>query len=162
MERDGGKGESDEERLDRELIELLNELRVALPGVQVLFAFLLTIPFTGRFSGLSDAQHAVYFGTFCATILSTAFLMTPTAYHRLRWRRYDKERMLRIANRTAIVGLIALALAICGAAYLIADVLFGMRGAAAAVVAAAALVGGLWFVLPLTRELSDGERARRR
>jgi amino acid transporter len=150
-----GKNESRDERLDRELIELLNELRVALPGVQVLFAFLLTIPFTGTFRELSDVQRDVYFGTFCATIASTAFLMTPPAYHRLRWRRYDKERMLRISNRTAITGLAFLALAICGAAFVIADVLFGTAGAAATVAAAAALTAGLWFVLPLGRQLED-------
>jgi amino acid transporter len=151
----GGKNESRDERLDRELIELLNELRVALPGVQVLFAFLLTIPFTGTFRDLTDVQRDVYFATFCATIASTAFLMTPPAYHRLRWRRYDKERMLRISNRTAITGLAFLALAICGAAFVIADVLFGTVGAAATVAAAAALIAGLWFVLPLGRQLED-------
>ena len=154
-DQSGGKNESRDERLDRELIELLNELRVALPGVQVLFAFLLTIPFTGTFQELSDVQRDVYFGTFCATIASTAFLMTPPAYHRLRWRRYDKERMLRISNRTAITGLAFLALAICGAAFVIADVLFGTAGAAATVAATAALIAGLWFVLPLGRQLED-------
>jgi hypothetical protein len=81
--------------------------------------------------------------------------MTPTAYHRLRWRRYDKERLLRIANRAAIAGLALLALAICGAAFLIADVLFGASGAAATLVAVAALLGLLWFVLPLRRELDS-------
>ena len=151
----GGKNESRDERLDRELIELLNELRVALPGVQVLFAFLLTIPFTNVFRDLTDIQRNVYFATFCATIASTAFLMTPPAYHRLRWRRYDKERMLRISNRTAITGLAFLALAMCGAAFVIADLLFGMTGAAATVAVAAALIAGLWFVLPLVRQLED-------
>jgi hypothetical protein len=154
-EQASGKNESRDERLDRELIELLNELRVALPGVQVLFAFLLTIPFTGAFRDLTDLQRNVYFATFCATIISTALLMTPPAYHRLRWRRYDKERMLRISNRTAITGLAFLALAMCGAAFVIADVLFGMTGAAATVAVAAALIAGLWFVLPLVRELED-------
>jgi hypothetical protein len=150
-----GKDESHEERLDRELIELLNELRVALPGVQVLFAFLLTIPFTSRFTQLTDAQHAVFFGTFCAAIVSTALLMAPSAYHRLRWRRFDKEAMLQISNRLAIAGLVCLAIAIGGAAFLIADVLFGTAGAAATAIGAAALLGGLWFVLPLTREVQD-------
>ncbi|MEX2202997.1 MAG: DUF6328 family protein, partial [Actinomycetota bacterium] len=126
-----GKDESHEERLDRELIEFLNEIRVALPGVQVLFAFLLTIPFTGRFTKLSDVQHAVYFGTFCAAVISTALLMSPTAYHRLRWRRFDKEAMLQISNRLAIAGLVCLALAIVGAVFLIADLLFGTASAAA-------------------------------
>jgi hypothetical protein len=147
--------ENEKERLDRELIELLNELRVMLPGVQVLFAFLLTLPFTQRFGDLSDLQRDVYFGTLCGTIASTAFFMTPPAYHRLRWRRYDKELILRTSNRMAIAGLVALALSICGAAFLIADVMFGGGGAAATVVVAAALIGLLWFALPLRREMRD-------
>jgi cation transport ATPase len=151
----GRSDESREEQRERELIELLNELRVALPGVQVLFAFLLTIPFTGRFESLTPFQRDVYFGTLCAAIASTAFLMAPTAYHRLRWRRYDKERMLQIANRTAIAGLTALALSICGAAYLIADLTFGTLGAIVTVVATASLLAALWFMLPLTREIRD-------
>lgn len=151
----GERGESEKERLDRELIELLNELRVALPGVQVLFAFLLTLPFTQRFTELTEVQRNVYFVTFCATIVATALLMTPTAYHRLRFRRDDKERLLRISNRTAIGGIASLALAMCGAAYLIADVLFGTGGAAATVIATAALLAGLWFVVPLIREVPE-------
>ena len=155
---DGGNGETHDERLNRELIELLNELRVALPGVQVLFAFLLTIPFTGSaFDKLSELQKDVYFGTFCMTILATAFLMTPTAYHRMRWRRRDKERMLQISNRMAIAGLVSLALAIAGSAYLIADILFGQGGAVLTVLAIVAVIGGLWFLLPLAREATDGD-----
>jgi hypothetical protein len=149
--------ESRQERLDRELIELLNELRVALPGVQVLFAFLLTIPFTTQFQHLSALQTGVFFATFCAAIAATALLMTPSAFHRLRWRRYDKERMLQISNRTAIGGLAFLASSICGAAFLIADILFGTGGAAATLSAAAALVAWLWFVLPLTRQIRDDD-----
>jgi hypothetical protein len=155
---DGGDGESESERLNRELIELLNELRVALPGVQVLFAFLLTIPFAQGFGKLTGFEKDVYFGTFCATIAATAFLMTPTAYHRLRWRRRDKEMMLRLSNRVAIAGLVFLAIAICGAAFLIADVVFETTSAAAiTLVVAAALIAWLWFVLPLTREVTGGE-----
>lgn len=87
--------------------------------------------------------------------------MAPSAYHRLRWRRFDKEVifdkevMLQISNRLAIGGLVCLALAIGRAAFLIADVLLGTAGAAATGIAAAALLGGLWFVLPLTREVKD-------
>jgi hypothetical protein len=158
-EKTDDRDESPNEKLDRELIELLNELRVALPGVQVLFAFLLTLPFTQRFTELTSLQRNVYFATLCAAIASTALLMTPTAYHRLRWRRYDKERLLRIANRVAIAGLAFLALAMCGAAFLIADVLFGTSGAAATLAAVAALLGLLWFVLPLRRELDSDEES---
>lgn len=155
---DDGDGESHDERLNRELIELLNELRVALPGVQVLFAFLLTIAFTGSpFNRLSSFQKDVYFATFCSTILATALLMTPTAYHRLRWRRRDKERMLQISNRLAIAGLVALGASIAGSAYLIADILFGQVGAIVTVLAIVAVIGGLWFVLPLTREATEDE-----
>jgi high-affinity Fe2+/Pb2+ permease len=152
------RNEAKDERLDRELIELLNELRVALPGVQVLFAFLLTLPFTQRFEAISTAQENVYFTTFCTAIVSTAMFMTPTAFHRLRWRRYDKERMLEISNRTAIAGIAFLALSMCGAAYLIADVLFGAGGAAATVIGTAALLGLLWFTLPLARQMRDEGR----
>lgn len=147
--------ESPKERLDRELMQLLNELRVALPGVQVLFAFLLTIPFTGRFTDLSNVQRDLYFATFCATIVSTAFLLTPTAYHRLRWRRFDKERMLRLGNRTTITGLVALGAAICGASFLIADLLFGPVAALTTTIAAMALIGALWFAVPLSREVDE-------
>jgi predicted neutral ceramidase superfamily lipid hydrolase len=153
-----GRNETSDERLDRELIELLNELRVALPGVQVLFAFLLTLPFTQRFEVISTTQENVYFAMFCTTIVSTAMFMTPTAFHRLRWRRSDKERMLEISNRTAIAGIAFLALSMCGAAYLIADVLFGAGGAAATVAGTAALLGLLWFALPLTRQMRDDGR----
>jgi hypothetical protein len=155
-EENGEPGESDPERLNRELIELLNELRVALPGVQVLFAFLLTIPFSGTFAKLSDLDRDVYFATFCAAIAATAFLMTPTAYHRLRWRRRDKERMLQLSNRAAVSGIAFLTLSMCGAAFLIADVVFGAGSAAViTLVLTAALIGGLWFVLPLTREATE-------
>src|SRR5512132_3521469 len=86
--------ESKEERQDRELIELLNELRVALPGVQVLFAFLLGVPFTQRFGQMSELQKDVYFVTFLCAAASTALLIAPSAYHRLEWRQGDKEHLL--------------------------------------------------------------------
>jgi uncharacterized protein DUF6328 len=163
--RDGADGaddrdESHGERLDRELIELLNELRVALPGVQVLFAFLLTLPFTGRFEQLSDLQRDVYFATFCATIAAIAFFMSPTAYHRMRWRRGDKETMLQLSNRFAIAGLVFLTVATCGAAYLIADIVTGRTGAGGTVAVTAAMLVGLWFVLPLVRPRIAGRDER--
>jgi predicted membrane channel-forming protein YqfA (hemolysin III family) len=147
--------ESKEERLDRELIEFLNELRVVLPGVQVLFAFLLTVPFTNRFSDVTNAQRQVFFATFLCTTAATALLIAPSAYHRLRWRQHDKERLLRTANRLSIGGMIFLTFALVGAVYLVTDVLF--HYAAAVVVTAA--VGGFftwfWWGLPLWRAAGD-------
>ncbi|HEY7476880.1 MAG TPA: DUF6328 family protein [Actinomycetota bacterium] len=150
---DGGSGESPKERVDRELIELLNELRVALPGVQVLFAFLLTVPFSSRFEALTDQQRRVYFVTFLVTTAASVFLMAPTAYHRLRFRQGDKERMLRTSNRFAIVGIALLAVAIGGSVYLVADVMYGVGFAVLVGIVTFAFLVGLWFLIPLRRFL---------
>ncbi len=149
------RGESPKEKRDRELIELLNELRVALPGVQVLFAFLLTVPFSQRFGQLTEEQKVVYFATFVATALATAMLMTPTSYHRIRFRQADKERLLRIGNVAAIGGLVFLLLAVAGCVFLIADLVFDARAAAAVSVVMTLAYGTLWFVLPLSRRLRE-------
>jgi hypothetical protein len=147
--------ETHKERLDRELVELLNELRVALPGVQVLFAFLLTVPFTDRFTKLTDPQRDLYFAAFIATAVSSVLLMTPTAYHRLRWRQYDKEHMLRLSNVLAIIGIAFLAAAIALVVFVVTDLVF--FGSAAAV--ATGIVSGVlvlfWFVIPLSRRIAD-------
>src|SRR5437588_7891756 len=103
--RSPGDVEDRTARLNRELIELLNELRVGLPGVQVLFAFLLTVPFTQRFSRLDSIQRDIYFLAVLSTALASAFLIAPSAYHRLRWRQRDKERMLETSNHMAVIGL---------------------------------------------------------
>src|SRR6185503_19407484 len=116
-------GESKDERLDRELIEFLNELRVALPGVQVLFAFLLGVPFTQRFSQVSDLQKDVYFVTFLCAATATALLIAPSAYHRLEWRQGDKEHLLVVSNRLAIAGTTFLALSISGTVFVVTDML---------------------------------------
>jgi predicted membrane channel-forming protein YqfA (hemolysin III family) len=149
------QAESKEERLNRELIEFLNELRVVLPGVQVLFAFLLTVPFTNRFEDVTNGQRQVFFVTFLCTTAATALLIAPSAYHRLRWRQHDKERMLRTANRLSIGGMVFLTFALVGAVYLVTDLLF--HYAAAVVVTAA--VGGVfvwfWWGLPPSRAAAD-------
>ena len=119
-----GGDEDRDERLDRELIELLNELRVVLPGVQVLFAFLLTVPFTQRFADVSDRQKDTYLFTLVCTALGSALLIAPSSYHRIRFREYDKERLLRTSNRLAIAGTVLLALAMSAAVFLITDFLF--------------------------------------
>ena len=143
--------ESKEERQDRELIELLNELRVALPGVQVLFAFLLGVPFTQRFSQVTELQKDVYFLTFLCAAVATALLIAPSAYHRLEWRRGDKEHLLVVSNRLAISGTVFLALAISGAVFVVTDILFDAPTAAVVAALTAAFFGWLWYGLPLLR-----------
>lgn len=147
--------ESKGERLDRELGELLQELRVALPGVQVLFAFLLTVPFSQGFAKLTTVQRDLYFAILLATALASIFFIAPTAYHRLRWRDYDKERLLVTSTRLSIVGIAVLALAVAGAVYLIGDLLFGMGVAAVAAGAIGAALVWFWFGLPLSRKAQD-------
>ena len=150
--------ESKEDRLDRELIEFLNELRVVLPGVQVLFAFLLTVPFANRFTSITDLQRQVFFAVFLCTTAATALLIAPSAYHRLRWREYDKERMLRTSNRLAIGGMAFLSLALVGAAFLVTDLLFHPAAAALVTAAAAVFFAWFWWGLPLSRKLRDQRR----
>src|SRR5438477_6377834 len=140
---------SDEQRRDRELIELLNELRVALPGVQVLFAFLLAVPFANGFPKLGRLDRDIFFVAFIATALSTVLLIAPSSYHRLRWRQHDKERLLKVSNNLTIAGLACLAVAITSTVFVITDFLFHRAWAAtfAAIVGAAFLL--LWYGLPL-------------
>jgi hypothetical protein len=146
---------TEKSRRDRELMELLNELRVALPGVQVLFAFLLTVPFTQRFMAVTTTQKNVYFAAVLAASAATAFLIAPTAYHRIRFREGDKERMIQTANWLAIVGTVFLALSVTCAVFVITDLLFD--GAFPALVTAvnAGLFGWLWYGLPLARQVRD-------
>jgi phosphoglycerol transferase MdoB-like AlkP superfamily enzyme len=154
------KDESKSERLDRELGELLQELRVALPGVQVLFAFLLTVPFSQGFQSMSTFQRNLYFAILLATAVTSAMFIAPTAYHRLRWRDYDKEHMLLTANRLTIAGTVFLALSIGGAVYLIGDFMFGAGPAAISTAGVAALLAWFWFGLPLFRKVRDGSSDR--
>ena len=153
----GDRDEDHEERLNRELIELLNELRVMLPGVQVLFGFLLTVPFSSRFHLLGDAQQGLYFATFVCTTIATGLFMMPTAYHRIRFRQGDKERMIRTSNTFTIVGIGFLAVAITLAVILTADVLFGFGAAVAFGLAALVFLVWAWFAIPLSRRVRDGD-----
>ena len=143
--------EDDKERLDRELIELLNELRVTLPGVQVLFAFLLTVPFTQRFVQVTSTQKNIYFACVLCTAAATAFLIAPSAYHRIQFRARDKEQMVQTSNRLAIVGTAFLALAMVLVVLLITDVIFGGSSTWIFTAAVALVFAWLWFGLPLTR-----------
>jgi hypothetical protein len=145
--------ESEADRLDRELIELLNELRVALPGVQVLFAFLLTVPFTNRFTRVNDLQQDAYLLALVATAIGSIFLMTPTAYHRIRFRDRDKEALIRTANRLAIAGTVCVAIAMTASVFLVADVLFKKTVTGTVTGLVAGCVVWFWYGLPLLRAL---------
>jgi amino acid transporter len=147
--------ESNDERHDRELIELLNELRVALPGVQVLFAFLLTVPFSNGFPKLSRFDRDIYFVAFIATAVSTILLIAPSSYHRLRWRQRDKERMLVISNYLTIAGLAALAVAISATVFVITDFVFDRAWASTFTAIVAALFLVFWYGLPLASAMRD-------
>ena len=153
-DRPSGREESEGERLDRNLGELLQELRVALPGVQVLFAFLLAVPFQQNFTKITPFQEKVYFGTLICTAISAALLISPTAYHRLTFHLQQKRELVFVSNRLSIAGLGFLALAMTGAIVLITDVLFGPVATAAFGIAAATMFVVLWGLLPLRRRLS--------
>jgi len=147
--------ESRQERVNRELIELLNELRVALPGVQVLFAFLLTVPFSNGYKRINEFQKNVYFAILIATAISTACFIVPTAYHRLNFRKREKEQILLSSNKFAVGGIMFLALSMVGVMVLIADVVYSDAAAVVAGVLAVAVFGGLWALLPLVRRNND-------
>ena len=143
----------EERKRDRQMIELLNELRVALPGVQILFAFLLTVPFTQRFPHLTGFQRDVFYITLVAATLSAACLIAPSAAHRLRFHQSDREWLIESANGLMIVGLGFLAIAIGAAFLLITDVLYdGARVWIYAVIVWLVILG-LWFLRPLNRQL---------
>jgi hypothetical protein len=157
-ERPSGREESEGERLDRNLGELLQELRVALPGVQVLFAFLLAVPFQQNFTKITPFQERVYFATLLLTALSAVLLISPTAYHRLTFRMQQKKQLVFLANRFAIAGLACLALAMTGAIMLITDVMFGTSAMIVTSAATLLVFVGFWLALPLKRRLSSDQR----
>src|ERR1700704_5040396 len=159
-DRPSGRDETEAERLDRNLGELLQELRVALPGVQVLFAFLLAVPFQQNFTKISPFEEKVYFATLLCTAISAALLISPSAYHRLTFHLQQKQQLVFLANRLTIAGLGFLALAMTGAIVLITDVLFGGVATAVFGAAAATMFVTLWGLLPLRRRLSLSRRAR--
>jgi O-antigen/teichoic acid export membrane protein len=148
---DSGRSESEAERDDRRLIELLQELRVAGLGVQVLFGFLLSLPFSVRFVRLSPHQRDVYIASLLLSALSTALLCGPVAYHRLVFRRHEKGRLLRAANTMAILGLGSVGLAISAAVLLVVS--YVEHGAPVPIIVGATVVcfAGLWFVFPITQ-----------
>ncbi|HVY76990.1 MAG TPA: DUF6328 family protein [Solirubrobacterales bacterium] len=160
-ERPSGRDESESQRLDRNLGELLQELRVALPGVQVLFAFLLAVPFQQNFTEIDGFEKGVYFFTLLCTALSAILLIAPSSYHRVTFRLQQKRELIHLANRFTIAGLGFLALAMTGAIVLITDVLFSSTVVTAIAGAGAALAFAVfWYLLPLRRRLSLTGSAR--
>jgi Family of unknown function (DUF6328) len=150
-ETTAGRRETELERYDRNLSELMAELRVALPGVQVLFAFLLVAPFSQRFDNLSDFERRLYFATLLCTLLASILLIAPTLVHRLEFRHGEKAYVVRIANRLTIAGLSVFALAMTCAVLLVTQYLFGVGTAIITTLIVAAFFATIWFVLPLRR-----------
>ena len=146
----------DEDRTERQMAELLQELRIALPGVQILFAFLLTVPFAQGFARVTSFQRNLFFGVLLATAASTIFLIAPTATHRLRFHKSDREYVIESAHRLMIAGLVFLALAIVGAVVLITDYMFGISGQWYWPLLIALGIAAFWFVRPLLRSESSG------
>jgi uncharacterized membrane protein len=147
-------GETEAERDDRNLIELLQELRVAGLGVQVLFGFLLSLPFTNRFVKLSHAQRDLYVASVVLAAVSTALLVGPVAYHRLVFRQRRKEQLVKDANVMAILGLAAVGLAICAAVLLVVSYVDHGLPVGIITVFVVCMFAGLWFLLPLSRRRS--------
>jgi amino acid transporter len=150
-------GESRGERLDRELMELLQELRVILPGVQVLLAFLLTAPFQQRFADLPGSLRNAFFASISCATVATVLLIAPSAHHRLRWRARDKERLLRIGNQMAIWGTVFLGAAIVLALYVVTNILFTTDLALWTAAAAIVVFVAIWYALPLAGRSPSSE-----
>jgi hypothetical protein len=157
-DRSARPSESPKERHDRELIELLNELRVALPGVQVLFAFLLAVPFAQGWRRVTGFQKDVFFVAFIATAVSSALMIAPSSYHRLLWRREDKQHIVEMGNRLMIAGLFALAVAIEAVVLLVADYLFSRTTAIVTTICLGLVFVVFWYGLALRARLRDGRR----
>lgn len=152
------RGESEQARLDRQLDQLLTELRVAMPGVQVLFAFLLAVPFQQRFAAVTGFQQDVYFVTLLAAAAASALFIAPTAFHRLMFKSGDKPYLIAVSSKFAVAGLVFLAIAMNGAVLLVTDVLFDGAVVGITVAITATLYIGLWFVLGIVRRLGRERR----
>lgn len=148
------RDETPNERRDRQLGELIQEVRVALPGVQVLFAFLLAVPFSARWDRTTDLQRDVFFATLLLTALATVLLMAPTALHRMRFERGDKPHVVRTGHRMVVAGLCVLGVAMTTAVFLITDVLYSVPAAFVVATGFLVLVALVWFAVPLVRHLT--------
>jgi hypothetical protein len=148
-----GRKETELERYDRNLTELMGELRVALPGVQVLFAFLLVAPFNQRFGRVSMFERDFYFATLLLTLFASILLIAPTVIHRLEFRRGRKAYIVETANRLALAGLTTFAIAMTSAIFLITHYLLGPATAIVTAVVAVSAFALTWFVMPLRHRM---------
>jgi len=148
--------ESDSERNSRRLLELLQEVRVATAGVQILFGFLLAVPFQQGFATISSFQKHVYLVVLICTALSSALLIAPTALHRLLFRQGHKPEIIEYANRMVIVGLVLLAVAMVGVVLLLTHEIFGPAAAIAITIPIGLVFVVTWFLIPLARRENGG------
>ena len=135
--------------------DLLQELRVILPGVQVTFAFLLTVAFMDRFAQATALQRSVYFTALLSTALATAFFIAPTIQHRILWRRSERATRLKVGNGLLIAGTVLLAIGMSCAIFLVADVVYGRTGAIVATTTMVGVFVGLWYLFPLYRRMRN-------
>jgi hypothetical protein len=149
--------ETPKERTDRQLLELLNELRVALPGAQFLFAFLLAVPFAARFGDVSRGLQIVFYVCLLSTLVATILLMAPAVYHRIRWQQGNKTDVIRVAHRMFLTGMAALAVAMTTAVWFVSAFLFGTAEALVAATVSVVLLALTWFALPFRRRSHDGD-----
>jgi len=147
----GSNGEDQHERLNREFIELLQEARTAILGVQVLFVFLLRAPFSEGFSSVSKEQEYAFYATLICTALSAALLMAPSPHHRVLWREHEKENRLRLGHIMVMAGLFFLALAILGSVFLISDLVVGGLAAGLTTAGVGLVFLWLWYGQPFFR-----------
>ena len=157
-----GSGEGDveetpKERTDRQLLELLNELRVALPGAQFLFAFLLAVPFASRFGEVSHRLQIVFYIRLLSTLAATILLMAPAVYHRIRWQQGNKTEVIRMAHRMFLGGMACLAVAMTTAVWVVSAFLFGTVESLIAAALSVVLLGLTWFALPLRSRAHGAE-----
>lgn len=149
------RDDAEREELEQEHSELFDELRAVIPGAEVLFAFLLTAPFSERFDRLNERQRGVYFFVFLAAGLALVLLLAPSVFHRVRFRQGDKDALLRVANREAIAALVVMSVSLPAAVFLVTDILHGPGWAAVCGGTAVLTAALVWWAVPIRRRLAD-------
>ncbi|MDB4932063.1 MAG: hypothetical protein JWM10_4547 [Myxococcaceae bacterium] len=143
--------ETEAERIERDYDELLEEIRIALPGAEVMLGFLLTVPFTERFSALGDGQKAIYLASLLCVAAATALLLAPTAWHRIRFKKGDKPWITRRGTALVLAAMVVMIPGIAGTLFVVTDVILSRAAALVVAATTALLVPALWFGVPLAR-----------